>query len=411
MTNREERKKRRLQAIYPWLIVLSCFCLQGGVLGIIHCCRGMFFDILAEELEVSLSALTGYVSVYGITSALAMPLADRMVEHWKIQYVIGISAAVMALSQFAQAFFDRLWQWYAVGAVQGLCYTVLIPTVPLLLQNWFREKQGMVLGIAGASSGMVGAVMNAVGNRIMDVWGWRACYMVLGAVLLVMMVPLSFLVVRKTPEEAGLKPYGEKRREEKEPLWGIPLKQAARTARFWLLMAVTAIICYLTCFNQLLKDFGMSREQLVPVAGSLTIMAMVGNIAIKLLIGRMNDRWGMYPSFAFGLLLIGTGFAFLLFGNSPLAGFAGAFIMGGPMSLSVILLPIWTMRLFGRKYYFHIFSAVSMAVNFFAAFGYLLFTGVHDLFGGYDAALVFGLGSALAALGLLLWVNLLEKRT
>lgn len=405
-----KQEKKRLQAVYPWLIVLSCFCLQGGVLGIIHCCRGMFFDSLARELEVSLSALTGYVTIYGITSALGMPLATWMVDRWKAQYVLGTAAAIMACSQFVQAYFGRLWQWYAAAAVQGLCYTVLIPTVPLLLQNWFQEKQGMVLGIAGASSGIVGAVMNAVGNRIISTWGWRVCYKMLGTVLLVMMVPLSFLVVRKTPEELGLKPYGEKLQKEEEATTGISLKQAAGTVRFWLLLTATAIVCYLTCFNQLLKDFGMSREYLVPVAESLTIMAMVGNIAIKLVIGRMNDRLGMYRAFCFGLLLIGAGFAFLLFGRTPLAGFVGAFIMGGPMSLSVILLPIWTMRLFGKKYYFHIFSVVSMVVNFFAAFGYLLFTGVHDLAGGYDAALVFGLASVLTACGVLLYVRALEKR-
>ena len=75
--------------------------------------------------------------------------------------------------------------------------------------------------------------------------------------------------------------------------------------------------------------------------------------------------------------------------------------MGTPMATTVVLLPVWTTRIFGRKYYGSIYGAVSIVSNLFAAFGYLMFTGIHDWWGGYGASLVFGVVSCAAALALI----------
>ncbi len=395
--------KSRKERYYPWLIVLACFCIQGGVLGIVHCCRGMFFGSLTGYLQVDLSRLTVYVAVYGIASAAAMPAASWLLERFRLHRVLGTAAFFMAAVQFAHAFFTELWQWYAAGFIQGFCYAVLIPmTVPLLLQNWFVEKRGLVLGIAGMASGLFGAVFNAVGSFMISAWGWRFCYGFLGGFLFFLMVPVC-LLVRKTPEDLGFSPYGKKKEERPSVSWGPSLKEAAHTVDFWLFLLVTAVICYLCCFNQMLSDFETEQAGFTAFAGMLTVAAMVGNIVTKLLVGRVNDKIGFYTAMFGGLFLIGGGFLFLLFGRSAGVLAGGAFTMGTPMALSVVLIPIWATNLFGRKHYATLYMVVSVVSNLFSSFGYLLFSGFHDLGGSYDAPLVFGAASCAAA-AVMVWI-------
>ena len=90
---------------YAWLIALACFCVQGGGLGIVQNCRGLFFHSLTEEFSAPLSAFTGPLAVFGLASMAAMPLVARCLEHSPIRRLMGVSAVAICLAELAQAFF------------------------------------------------------------------------------------------------------------------------------------------------------------------------------------------------------------------------------------------------------------------------------------------------------------------
>lgn len=386
---------------HAWLIAAACFCIQGAGLGIVHNCRGIFFNELMAELGIQMSQLMGYMAMFGIASVLAMPFVARCLEKWDIRWVMGSCAILISVAQFVQGYFTALWQWYIVGVVQGVCYAVLVPlTVPLLIRNWFVEKRGMVLGIAGAASGIVGAVMNAIGNNVIIQMGWRTAYHMLGVVSFVMLVPFCCFVVRANPESMGLKAYGAGSGPETEQggfKQGLTLSQVKKTTGFWLLLLVTAIICYSTCFNQMLKDFGLSLGWNASVAGLLTTVAMLGNIGGKVLLGYIHDKRGVHAALLFGMALMVVGYLCDFSGTKFVPLLIGAAIAGIPMGISVVLFPGWTISQFGEKHYSSIFTVVSVVMNLFSSFGYLIYSGLLDFVGGYDSVLWFSLISCAVA--------------
>ena len=114
-----DRMKRKIH--FAWVIALACLCNQAGVLGVIANCRGMFFSPICQDLGFSLGELTFYATLYGIATAVAIPIAAKVIPNCNLRLVMGIAGIVMATSELIQAWFTKVWQWYVVGAVQGTC--------------------------------------------------------------------------------------------------------------------------------------------------------------------------------------------------------------------------------------------------------------------------------------------------
>ena len=158
-----------------------CFLIQGGLLGIISNCRGIFYDPVCVELGIKLGKLTTYSVFYGLAVCITIPFASRAVKKWNLRWTLTGFALLTAAAQFTMAYFHNVYEWYAAAAVQGACYAFLfVQTVPMLINNWFSEQSGFFLGIACSASGIVGALMNPLAQSFMagdlpDAW-YRAVF-------------------------------------------------------------------------------------------------------------------------------------------------------------------------------------------------------------------------------------------
>ena len=379
--------KKRTKLPYAWVIAFACFCIQGGGLGIVQNCRGLFFHSLTEEFAVPLSAFTGPLAIFGITSMAAMPLVSRCLERFPIRRVMGFSAVILCAAQLAQAWFCAPWQWYVAGAVQGVCYSFLVPlTLPLLIKNWFTKGRGFVLGLVGTASGFVGAAANYLVSRILAAHGWRAGYLFMGAALTVLIVPLSCFVIRLAPDQKLQRPDCS---TVKVP--SNTLRRAVRGWLFWLMISFAALAGFLSCVNQLLAEFGLNVGLSVQKAGNLTVLAMLGGIAGKILLGIAHDRLGAPRTLLLGIGFTAIGFVMLLTGRQPFL-YAGSALLGVPMAVTIVLLPAWTLEAFGENEYAGIYTYISLAMNCLASFGYLILSGLLSWSGSYWTVFLFCLG-------------------
>ena len=388
---------------YAWLIALACFCVQGGGLGIVQNCRGLFFHSLTEEFSAPLSAFTGPLAVFGLASMAAMPLVARCLERSPIRRLMGVSAVAICLAELAQAFFTAPWQWYAASAVQGVCYSFLVPlTLPLLVKNWFQKGRGFVLGLVGTASGFVGAGANFVVSRILAAYGWRAGYLFLAAALTVLTVPFCCFVVRLAPADAPERKLAPA--SGRDTASSDALRRALRGPVFWRMLAFAALAGFLSCVNQLMAEVGLDAGFSTEQAGNLTVVAMLGSIAGKLLLGLAHDRLHARRALLLGTGLVALGFALLLTGR--VAGlYTGAALLGVPMAITIVLLPAWTLEVFGEDGYARIYTYISLVMNCLASFGYLILSGLLSWTGHYGSIFLFGLGCCAAMAILVLVVS------
>jgi MFS family permease len=77
-----------------------------------------------------------------------------------------------------------------------------------LVANWFTERRGIALGIAGMGISASGFAIAPVATLVIGAIGWRDTFLVYGAVPLLVVLPLAWLVVVNRPEQIGLRPDG-----------------------------------------------------------------------------------------------------------------------------------------------------------------------------------------------------------
>ena len=180
---------------YAYVMLAACCLVQGGTLGVIHNCRGIFYGPICRDLGVGQGSFTFYMLFFGLFSCIMLPFAGRVFHRVNIRWLLCGASVIFAGSVMVQAAFQSLAAFYAAGAVQGLtgAYLLFYP-VPVLLGNWFRKGRGAAIGFAAATSGLAGAVMSPIGAAMISAWGWRTAAVAFGVISLLMAAPASFLL-------------------------------------------------------------------------------------------------------------------------------------------------------------------------------------------------------------------------
>ncbi|MBM3946634.1 MAG: MFS transporter, partial [SAR202 cluster bacterium] len=207
-----------------------------------------FIGPMSEELGWSRStlswALTFRLAAAGVSSPFLGALVDRYGARW-----LGVAAGFIAGGcLIAFAFTHHVWYLYLISAVSGLggfggpggALLTMVPTA-----RWFRAKRGRALAIA--TIGMPGGTVLGIplAQWLITTIGWREAWVVFGIVVMAVVVPLSFLFMRRAPEDLGLAvdgvpggeapaAQGQRRRQATTVDW--TAGQAMRTPAFWFIL-------------------------------------------------------------------------------------------------------------------------------------------------------------------------------
>lgn len=400
---------------YAIWIMVACCAIQGGTIGIIlNCTRGIFYDPVCQDLGFSLGEFTFYVTIYGIAISLAMPFAGKLIAKVNLRLVTSIAIVLFAGSTIAMGFFTHLYQWYLIAVIQGMSgsfFTSLI--VPVLVNNWFERKTGTVMGIIASFSGIIGLIFNPVGSMLIESWGWRAGYLILGALSLAIVLPFTLLVVRFRPEEKGLKPYGYEPDHDQLSVGvqsGISAARALRSSAFYLMIIVSGIIAFSSGYSQHLSKYATSSLGLTATLGATLIScSMIGNMGGKLIFGLINDRIGIRKTLILASCLVCSSFILLMIGVTPFLQI-GAVVNGLSMSTGAVLIPLAYKDLFGEKDYITILSYSSMVQGLTSATALTVIGFLFDGTGSYTASFVLGMVSLAVVVVLCFIAFRMKKR-
>ena len=160
---------------------------------------------------------------------------------------MSIAGVISALSFGLMGTYTSVYQFYVSGVLLGVSNAFLIyAAVPIIINNWFKVKMGTALGLSMTFMGIGGAIFAPITGYLIEEIGWRPTYMVLGIIAAIIILPFTIFVIRKNPEEMGMRPYGvESVDASSKPLeesHGIPLKQATKSIPFYLLFIFTGIL-------------------------------------------------------------------------------------------------------------------------------------------------------------------------
>jgi MFS family permease len=306
----------------------------------------------------------------------------------KAMLIAGVVSASLGYGGFS--FFHNLPSFYicAVLVGFGIANATLVP-LSLIISNWFVDRRGFALGIVFAASGIGGTFFNPIIGWMIVNLGWRLAIRREAMMILIAALPLAF-IISPSPEDRGLTALGSDkvvRVQMQDQGQGLELSKARKTKQFYFALAYVfgfsmAISPVFVTMPSYLTDRGFAPTFAALV---LSLMFLVNTFS-KVLLGVVNDRFGlkMVLRLCYGAFFIAD--AFLILARLPVFAFAFAVFNGIAICLYTVPLPLVISRLFGQRDYANIMGLFTGVMTLGSATGVPLISHYYDATGSYIPA-------------------------
>lgn len=395
---------------YGWVIVILA--------GLSHFFSGpgqtysnaIFIDYYIEEFGWSRSTVSGIYSSATLLAGFLLFIIGRMIDKVGARKMaIAVSLILAAASIFNSFVVNWVMLFMGFFAIRlfGQGSMTLVPNA--LVPQWFIQKRGRALGLA-ALGGMIGsAAFPLINVWLIEAYGWRTTWQILGASIVLIFTPLAFFFIRNRPEDIGLLPDNGPLVREEDPHKALSsdiswtVKEAKKTRSFWLLLfcvVVPALVNTGMTFH-LVSIFSIQSLAPETAATVLSLMAVIG-FPVTFLAGYLLDKIRVQWMLAF--VFVGEIASIFLLKEADL--FSGAILFavvwGFMLGIERVTLSVVWPNYFGRQYLGSI-TGISMAFMVVgSALGPLPFGLFYDFFGGYKEVLwvimIFPLLGIVAAL-------------
>ena len=390
------------EVYYGWIVVTGVFFMVAVSCGSFYS-FGVFFVPIMEEFGWTRGVISGVPFVSGVTYAVAVPLIGSIADRFGYKWISIVTAGLLGLGFVLGSRVQTVWQMYLfVGFLPGIGACAAIPLPISLITNWFVRRQGLALGIASAGIGTGAATLPLMATFIETQFGWRTAMFVVGALILLIYIPIAMFVIR-LPENDYIavhegNPQIDTNLVSDSDNRGISLFQALKTSQFWSLFGILGfcILCLGLIITHLVpyaRDTGISP---MSAASLLAIMGLC-SIAGRLTAGFLSDRVGANRVLFCGLFLQGVMILWLSRMSSLGMFYFFAFLFGIAYGGNLVMIPRLTASIFGVKYMGAVYGGLSVADGIGFAIGPVLAGYLFDLASSYnDAFMITAVGVFIA---------------
>jgi MFS family permease len=236
------------------------------------------------------------------------------------------------------------------------------------LNQWFVRQRGLVMSINSAAFRLGGAGMVPLLSYAVHTWSWQTAATWVGVMMLVLVAPLA-LLMRRSPEEYGLRPDGARRPIRSVPLntsrqsaaaitktfdgdeddWGV--KEAIATRAFYVLALGTVLRmsvhgAVFVHIIPILEWKGQSSQGAAWMIGGLALVS----VPVILIVGWLSDKVGRQRILSAAYISSGCALLLMNQAQGTLMVFMALLLMTGSEAGSALN---WALvgDLFGRKKY------------------------------------------------------------
>ena len=394
----------RVPFYYGW-IVLACLCCAGFARqGPAVATFSIFVEPLTRDFGWSRLAVSGAVSLGGLLAALISPLIGPLLDRRGSRLVLCLAVLVNGVALLLLSLTPSLLVFYLLFCIARMNWAGPFDLgIYGGLNNWFLARRTVAASIATLAQ-MIGLVaMPLIAQFAISHDGWRAGWIALGTVVLIVgFLPVWLFVVRR-PEDMGLKPDLASPAISQPGTTAEPSfsrHQALRTSSFWLLMLFTVMIYPVQAGVSLHQASHLVRRGLDPttaalIVSSFSLMSAIATIAC----GFLPRRWPIRFPLALAGMLAAAGTLLMQGVNSAADGYLSAGLFGAGIGSVLTLLPVAWADYFGRANYGAI-RGLALSVQVLAqATGPLISGALYDWTGTYTVSLY--CFAALSALSIL----------
>ena len=393
----------RGRVFYGWWVTIS-FAVMVFLSTGVRFSVGPFLKPMVADLETDRASYSLVVALSLFLYGLFMPFVGRLIDRWGARPVAVLGTLVFATSLAGTGLVTRLWQLalvYGVLVALGLSATGHV-VGSAVISRWFVRRRATALSLLGAASMAGMSLLVPIAMWLILAVGWRTAYAVMGLVSAVILLPLSLLVIRESPESMGLAPDGageSATARGESTVERTSLGDAVRTLPFWQLCGGLFTCGFSMSLLSahgvpMLTDHGYHAMLASGTIGVLGASSFGGALAL----GAIADRFGRRPVLAWLYATRALLFtALFLVHDNPVALIVIASLGGASMSGSLAMTSALTADIFGRFSVGSIFGSIFVVHQGGAALGSWLGGLLFEATGGYGAAFTIASIQLLAA--------------
>lgn len=391
---------------YGWAIVYTSFFVSIAQVPMYGPVFSVFVRPIEAELGWSRSTITLAFTFGSLGGSLLAAPVGSVVDRYGARGVMAGAGVVVTAALLGVASMSEPWHfWAAYGAARAAAVAGVGLSTSVAIANWFIRMRGRATAIRAAGQRGGQAVVPLMALPVLLLMGWRETFVVFAVAALVLVTAPSLLLMKRRPEDFGLRPDGGARGPSErrgagpagEHSWQLREVRATRT--LWMLtVGMSAGLAAQIAINihavPNFQDKGISEGLAVTVASVFTGIAAVSLAGWGMVVERVHVR---YVSMAAMALFIAAMGVLLVADSYPMAVlFAVLFGLGtGGWTVSqMIMIPNY----FGRLHAGSIKGFISPVEGLLGVSGPLVAAFIFDSTRSYDAAFV--AAAAVFAVGL-----------
>ncbi|MEX0782302.1 MAG: MFS transporter [Dehalococcoidia bacterium] len=391
----------RPRIYYGYWLISAAFVAQFVSVGAQNYVIGAFLKPMTTDLDWTRSEFTISRTVGQFVMAFTGFFIGARVDRNGGRALMLVGITILASSLFALSYTESLWQWIVLNGLALTAGAAMIGNlvVNVTLSKWFVEKRGLAVGLASMGVSFAGVALTPAMTAVIDEWGWRAAWRVLGIGSAILIIPVAF-VMRRAPEDHGLHPDGKSAEQVAAGMGAkasadfassMTRQQALHTPAFYLLVlafglfGVTIGVMLLQTIP-FMTDAGYSRG----TASLMITLASIPALISKPFWGWAIDktdakRLASISAFITGIALIVITLAVHVTAD-PVVYF-GFFLLGCGWGGMIPLQEVIWATFFGRRYLGAVRSA-GLPFSLVLGAGAPLIVSIYfDRVGNYDGAL------------------------
>jgi len=412
-----DRLVARAPFFYGWVIVACAMCANFARQGSAVATLSIFAVPMSDEFGWSRTAFSGAVSLGGVLGAIISPKVGVIVDRQGAGRVLAIGTLLIGVSALALSWTSSLLWFYIAFCLGRMAFAGPFEiAVTSAVANWFVRFRARAMSYTALAHSLGLTILPIVAYAAIDLWDWRAGWLGIASLVLVIGVLPNALLMIQRPEDVGLRPYSD-RTDSTDATAATSSKdadlevsftraEASRTPTFWILIGFSMLIYPVQAGVSLhqaphLIERGVSLAVAATAVSSFSFTAVLGGLAF----GHLESRLGIRRSLAACAALMATGTIVMLNVSGPATAYLSACTFGAGIGGLMTLLPVAWADSFGRRNIGAIRGITLPLQTIAQASGPLVSGVLYDTTGNYDISLMVFCTSGFAAATLALFIR------
>ncbi len=391
----ENKKQGKL--FYGWIVVFGCILITMTMVPPIMALSNKYLIYVTEDLGISRSAFTLANTILQGLGIFISPIVAKNLAKGDMKKIMTVSVIGYAACYASYSLATSPIHLYISALLLGVFYlnATLIP-VSMMVTNWFVKQRGLAMSLAMAGIGVGGTIFSPILTFLLESYGWRNTYRIMALIILVVALPTTLFILKKKPEDMGLTALGAgeapaagKKVSAQSATLKLSVSESKGQLFFWLMMI--GMLANGIINSGALGQFPPAIQEAHGPAVQATIISLYSLVGIvgKLVLGWVNDKFGVTISSIFGCIGFALALVFMLLSaNNVALLYVMAFAFGFGNPIGTVSPPLVTAEVFGQDKYSEAYGIANSFSQVGLSIGSLLVAAMYDASGSYTTAWV-----------------------